>query len=42
MVVAGLTAEGETVICDDGHITRGYEQFDRRLRALGADIVREY
>ena len=42
MVVAGLAAEGETVICDDGHITRGYERLDMRLRALGADIYLEY
>lgn len=41
MIVAGLAARGETVICDDGHVTRGYEQFDRRLRALGADIFLE-
>lgn len=42
MVVAGLSADGETVIFDDGHITRGYERFDVRLRALGADIFLEY
>ena len=42
MIVAGLCAEGETVICDDGHITRGYERFDRKLRSLGADINLEY
>ncbi len=42
MIVAGLAAEGETVICDDGHVTRGYERFDRRLRSLGADIYLEY
>jgi len=42
MIVAGLAAEGETVICDDGHITRGYERFDMRLRSLGADIYLEY
>lgn len=41
MIVAGLSAEGETVICDDGHVTRGYERFDMRLRALGADIYLE-
>ncbi len=41
MIVAGLCAGGETVICDDGHINRGYERFDRRLRALGADIYLE-
>ena len=42
MIVAGLSADGETVIFDDGHITRGYERFDVRLRALGADIFLEY
>lgn len=42
MIVAGLAAEGETVICDDGHVTRGYERFDMRLRSLGADIYLEY
>ena len=39
MIVAGLSAEGETVIYDEGHIRRGYERFDVRLRSLGADIV---
>ena len=38
MLVAGLTAQGETTVFDDGHITRGYERFDVRLRSLGADI----
>lgn len=42
MIVAGLSADGDTVICDDGHIARGYERFDMRLRSLGADIYREY
>lgn len=42
MIVAGLSAEGETLVCDDGHITRGYEGLDRRLRALGADVYLEY
>ena len=38
MIVAGLSAEGETLVYDAGHIRRGYERFDTRLRALGADI----
>ncbi len=42
MLVAGLTAEGETLVRDRGHIMRGYEALDLRLRALGADIDREY
>ena len=42
MIVAGLSAQGETLICDNGHISRGYERFDIRLRALGADVSLEY
>lgn len=38
MLVAGLAAEGLTTVRDGGHIRRGYECFDARLRALGADI----
>ena len=38
MLVAGLGAEGETCILDEGHIARGYESFDRVLSALGADV----
>jgi len=38
MIVAGLAAEGETLLFDEGHVTRGYEHFDRKLRALGADV----
>ena len=41
MILAGLCADGETVICDDGHVTRGYERLDMRLRSLGADIYLE-
>ena len=42
MLIAGLAAEGETLVFDDGHICRGYERFDMRLRTLGADIFLEY
>jgi UDP-N-acetylglucosamine 1-carboxyvinyltransferase len=38
MLVAGLGAEGETLILDEGHIARGYESFDRVLSALGAEV----
>lgn len=40
MVVAGLAAEGETEISNLKHIDRGYENFEEKLRALGADIKR--
>ena len=40
MVVAGLAAEGETVISGVSHIDRGYDDLVGRLRAVGADITR--
>lgn len=39
-IIAGLSAEGESVISGIAHIDRGYEKLDERLRALGADIRR--
>jgi UDP-N-acetylglucosamine 1-carboxyvinyltransferase len=42
LVIAGLVADGETVISKIHHIDRGYPAFDEQLRSLGADIVREY
>ena len=38
MLIAGMCAEGETVIYDHGHIRRGYEDVDRLFCALGANI----
>ncbi|HVM91045.1 MAG TPA: UDP-N-acetylglucosamine 1-carboxyvinyltransferase, partial [Verrucomicrobiae bacterium] len=38
MLLAGLIAEGETIIHDAEMVYRGYEDLDGRLRALGADI----
>lgn len=38
MVLAGLIAEGETIIHDAEMVYRGYEALDERLRALGAEI----
>jgi UDP-N-acetylglucosamine 1-carboxyvinyltransferase len=40
MVVAGLAAEGETVISGVSHIDRGYDDLVGRLAAVGADIRR--
>lgn len=40
LVIAGLVAEGETVIQDAEVIDRGYEYLDTRLKALGANIAR--
>jgi len=39
-VLAGLVAEGETVVHDVQHVDRGYAHFVERLRALGADVER--
>ena len=41
LLIAGLCAEGETLVFDDGYICRGYEKFDSKLRTLGADIIME-
>ena len=41
LVIAGLVAEGDTIVTDIQHIDRGYPHFDEQLRSLGADIVRE-
>ncbi|PKQ29227.1 MAG: UDP-N-acetylglucosamine 1-carboxyvinyltransferase [Actinobacteria bacterium HGW-Actinobacteria-10] len=38
LVLAGLVAEGETIVSDTYHIERGYERFVEKLHALGADI----
>ena len=38
LVVAGLGAEGETVVRDTWHIRRGHEDLVGNLRSLGADI----
>jgi UDP-N-acetylglucosamine 1-carboxyvinyltransferase len=40
LVLAGLAAEGTTVISQIGHLDRGYERLDRKLASLGADIAR--
>ncbi|MBI4833140.1 MAG: UDP-N-acetylglucosamine 1-carboxyvinyltransferase [Candidatus Lindowbacteria bacterium] len=40
LVLAGLVARGETKVSRIYHIDRGYEQIERRLTDLGADIRR--
>ncbi len=41
LLIAALCAKGESVIHNAQTIDRGYERVEERLRALGADIVRE-
>ena len=40
LVIAGLVAEGETIVDRIYHMDRGYEQVEEKLRILGADIER--
>ncbi|MGJ3263278.1 MAG: UDP-N-acetylglucosamine 1-carboxyvinyltransferase [Salinarimonas sp.] len=41
LVIAGLAAEGETVVSRVYHLDRGYEELDRKLVRCGAAIRRE-
>jgi UDP-N-acetylglucosamine 1-carboxyvinyltransferase len=40
LVLAGLAADGETVISDIKHIDRGYDSIEKKLRQAGASIQR--
>ena len=40
LVIAGLVAEGQTVISRVYHMDRGYESIEKKFSALGADITR--
>jgi len=40
LVIAGLVAEGETIVDRIYHLDRGYDQMEAKLRALGAAIER--
>jgi UDP-N-acetylglucosamine 1-carboxyvinyltransferase len=40
LVLAGLAADGETVVFDPYHVDRGYSDFAGKLRALGAKVER--
>jgi UDP-N-acetylglucosamine 1-carboxyvinyltransferase len=40
LVLAGLVAQGETIIDRIYHLDRGYEQLDEKLTALGAKVKR--
>ena len=40
LVIAGLVAEGETLVDRIYHLDRGYDRMESKLRALGADIER--
>jgi UDP-N-acetylglucosamine 1-carboxyvinyltransferase len=40
LVLAGLAAEGETIVNRVYHLDRGYERLEAKLSACGADIER--
>lgn len=40
LVISGLVAEGFTYVDDIKYIERGYEDFEDKLRKIGADIVK--
>ena len=40
LVLAGLAAEGETIVNRVYHLDRGYEKLEEKLRGVGADIER--
>ena len=41
LVLAGLVAEGETIVNRVYHLDRGFDRLEEKLRAVGAQIVRE-
>jgi UDP-N-acetylglucosamine 1-carboxyvinyltransferase len=41
MVIAALTADGVSEIADIQHVDRGYEDFEEKLTALGAEVRRD-
>ncbi|KAG9446833.1 hypothetical protein H6P81_012961 [Aristolochia fimbriata] len=41
LILAGLAAEGVTVIAGASHIDRGYENLEQKLQLVGANIRRE-
>lgn len=38
LVIAGLAANGTTIVDDIKYVLRGYERFDEKLRGIGGDI----
>jgi UDP-N-acetylglucosamine 1-carboxyvinyltransferase len=40
LVIAGLVAEGDTIVRRVYHLDRGYEQIEKKLAGVGADVQR--
>jgi UDP-N-acetylglucosamine 1-carboxyvinyltransferase len=41
LVLAGLAAEGDTIVDNIYHVDRGYEDFEKSLQSIGASIFRK-
>jgi len=41
LIIAGLSAQGKTVVAENEHIQRGYEDIDKKLNQMGAHIYLE-
>jgi len=39
LILAGLAADGKTIVNPSSHVTRGYESIEADLRSLGATII---
>ncbi len=40
LIIAGLAAEGETIVNRVYHLDRGFERIEEKLKGCGADIER--
>ena len=40
LILAGLVAEGETIVNRVYHLDRGYEKLEEKLKSVGADMER--
>ena len=40
LVIAGLVADGQTIVERIYHLDRGYDRMESKLRGIGADIER--
>ena len=38
LIIAGLSAQGKTIVTENEHIERGYEEIDKKLNQMGANI----
>jgi UDP-N-acetylglucosamine 1-carboxyvinyltransferase len=41
LLIAAMSAKGKSVIYNINQIDRGYQNIDKRLNAIGAEIIRK-